>query len=1141
MSNTHVYHVLADGHLTGPSGGTTRIDPVRGQSIETLTPVSPLPGVNAIIRGAVSGAMGRITGVNGSQAFVIESLPINTIFGVLPGTPFVGMETLNFDNGASSTMFPAAPAQKYPLASQWGPEMQHAELNTFTPNDRLDTPYFDPFAKVARTILLDGTTIGVGETSFVAGNKFTTSGGYAGTILAAGVEGADYRIWVMSASGTPTVGHVLTMAVTGHTATIKTVGADTQTGTWVEHHFLPNHAGTPGNIWEIAPGHKRGGISPTTKLLRRAYEHHVKAELVADRGVRVIDFSTFDDGGADSFTGGITIQVVKCTGTFPTTWQQGETVTSGVWSAKVQGFNATNKYLYVYSTNGQTLTASTVTGSNSGTVATSLGQAIGWQKGSSYWSQFTALHTKAAATPGYLYSGSAAKVEGLFLMAWEAELNLYTTGGPAWLILDVAVQQFVQFIADYRAYVGDPELPVAVLQFHEKSHAVGVNFLGIPYAFYLRLIISHLPALVSKVSIVRSDGMEQSQSTALPLTNELLYVRPLDYLEMGERAWRALKFLNTEVTVGTFEMFPIVFVGGQSQEVGGIQASTMMALDQDPNLFPSASFPTVSTIDPLVLSWNTLTKAWEPFDVAQNANHFWGMAPGTCGPEVSIMLRQKKRFATGTSRIGLIKLAVNASCVNAAIDNAYATWDPTSAGQVSVAGSMTVTALAATSMLPQRGRFTAAAGTFTGWPVNASASAVGSAMGFVGFGGNNSSQYSTTNIAQISGDGSWIELIGAYVNEGPRSFTVSKGPKPLALEVEAAIREAFISAANDLHLIPFPALLVWENGESDIARVSEYQVALKRVLQWLERILGSRIKGATAIPKVVVQLSSRTPFAPDSDADVAAMRAAQATMATELENCVVVDPSALPLQAKPGTWPINNRGDNGVHRTARGHIMAGYMIDQAAGSLSGIPAHPEGAAAVDFGVDGGSSFTDAGPTEGIDAVATLIVEDGTGVPDAQAYFDAAFVTDYNDNHDHDPAWGAADLAAQEVAIRRGTAYVTRAYRNMWPGTRTYQTQGLPFPRTGIVDPDNFSISSTTIPLAVKQACAEAALRAVAGTSLLVDEAGGQNLIAESIQIDTIAINNQFSGRKQSLPRFRVIDAILEGAGLLASGFRRGPG
>lgn len=214
--------------------------------------------------------------------------------------------------------------------------------------------------------------------------------------------------------------------------------------------------------------------------------------------------------------------------------------------------------------------------------------------------------------------------------------------------------------------------------------------------------------------------------------------------------------------------------------------------------------------------------------------------------------------------------------------------------------------------------------------------------------------------------------------------------------------------------------------------------------------------------------------------------------------------------------------------------MCGYLVDAALGSLEGIPAHPDGAAALDFGVDGGlSGFTDE-----VDAPedAVIILEDGTGVEDANAYFDYDFVDDYNDNNDQIAEWYALTTLDKQKHIRRGTAMVMRDYTGQWNGLRTYEVQRMPFPRTGIVDPDGFLIGSSTIPLALKEACAEAALRSAQDKDLIADEEAGQNLSAESITIDVISLQNEYVGRKQTAPVFKVVRSILIAAGLISSGF-----
>lgn len=80
----------------------------------------------------------------------------------------------------------------------------------------------------------------------------------------------------------------------------------------------------------------------------------------------------------------------------------------------------------------------------------------------------------------------------------------------------------------------------------------------------------------------------------------------------------------------------------------------------------------------------------------------------------------------------------------------------------------------------------------------------------------------------------------------------------------------------------------------------------------------------------------------------------------------------------------------------------------------------------------------------------LIVEDGTGKPDANSYVSLAVALDYAQTRGI-AAWtadGAAD-ATRSAALIRATAFIDATYRGRFPGYRTQgRRQGLEWPRVG---------------------------------------------------------------------------------------------
>jgi hypothetical protein len=143
---------------------------------------------------------------------------------------------------------------------------------------------------------------------------------------------------------------------------------------------------------------------------------------------------------------------------------------------------------------------------------------------------------------------------------------------------------------------------------------------------------------------------------------------------------------------------------------------------------------------------------------------------------------------------------------------------------------------------------------------------------------------------------------------------------------------------------------------------------------------------------------------------------------------------------------------------------------------------------------------------------TLVVEDGNGLPTANAYVDVAFADDYFTLRGI-VAWVNAVSTAKEVALVKATDYIDLAWGPRFKGVRAFVSsppdetvdQALEFPRDvrepfiGNIDylDINFATvnSYTTmapltkpvaIPSALKKACCEYALRALQAGALLVD-------------------------------------------------------
>ena len=146
----------------------------------------------------------------------------------------------------------------------------------------------------------------------------------------------------------------------------------------------------------------------------------------------------------------------------------------------------------------------------------------------------------------------------------------------------------------------------------------------------------------------------------------------------------------------------------------------------------------------------------------------------------------------------------------------------------------------------------------------------------------------------------------------------------------------------------------------------------------------------------------------------------------------------------------------------------------------------------------------------------LIVEDGTGKADAESLITLAAA---NTRHTAlgNTAWTGTD-AAKEAALRRATIYMEQAYRSAWKGARRTIEQALSWPRYGVTV-DGFYLDSDAIPTDVANACADLALRALAG-DLSEDQ-------TRAIKREKVGpLETEYSEYSPQTTRYRAVDMAL---------------
>jgi hypothetical protein len=173
--------------------------------------------------------------------------------------------------------------------------------------------------------------------------------------------------------------------------------------------------------------------------------------------------------------------------------------------------------------------------------------------------------------------------------------------------------------------------------------------------------------------------------------------------------------------------------------------------------------------------------------------------------------------------------------------------------------------------------------------------------------------------------------------------------------------------------------------------------------------------------------------------------------------------------------------------------------------------------------------------DGVQALATFIVEDGTIVAGANSYSTVGTADLYHANRGNPATWADATDADKQEALRQATSWMDMRYGTSWCGTRVDSAQSLMWPRTGVIDRDTNLIANTTMPTALQKACAEAALESLLGTVLMPTVAAGSGDVRQaSTTVGPISTSRTFQGGQSTSPSLPKVDALLAGGGLIAS-------
>lgn len=127
---------------------------------------------------------------------------------------------------------------------------------------------------------------------------------------------------------------------------------------------------------------------------------------------------------------------------------------------------------------------------------------------------------------------------------------------------------------------------------------------------------------------------------------------------------------------------------------------------------------------------------------------------------------------------------------------------------------------------------------------------------------------------------------------------------------------------------------------------------------------------------------------------------------------------------------------------------------------------------------------------------TLVVEDGTGLVNANSYIDVAYADSYFTNKG-DLVWDTYTLADKETYVFNAATAVDAKWGSAYRGTMWTSDQAMLFPRTTFIDGNGRKVAAQTIPKELKDTQCEMAFTEGAGTDLFIDPDSGSSNVKQT--------------------------------------------
>lgn len=156
---------------------------------------------------------------------------------------------------------------------------------------------------------------------------------------------------------------------------------------------------------------------------------------------------------------------------------------------------------------------------------------------------------------------------------------------------------------------------------------------------------------------------------------------------------------------------------------------------------------------------------------------------------------------------------------------------------------------------------------------------------------------------------------------------------------------------------------------------------------------------------------------------------------------------------------------------------------------------------------------------------TIVVEDGTGLPNANSYIDSAFMQEY-DTLNGTTLW-CDNVSKQKVALVQSAKFLDLRYQSWYPGVPFSSEQGLLYPRQRGCSPCR-TLESSGVPIQLKKAQAELVLMYLRDpASLDLNANSKRDIQSETYSVGGGAVSKSVTYFKpQSASAFSVVDAFV---------------